>query len=202
MRRPSVKGGRRRSLAVPAQLRRRASKLCRRRRLRSLATQIRQARTRCLMIDAGGGARTLVEVRGRRRAREGVRTPVEVRGGRPPLEVWTLGKECGRRRARAPWPLAAGGSTDADAPGPREGGEQARGTSRSETLAPSAGGSKILAAMEMGRAGAGRGRRRQDMSGRRRQRGAGEKVGSLTASEEEESALQVFTRAPLYLYSG
>ena len=40
------------------------------------------------------------------------------------------------------------------------------------------------------------------MSGRRRQRGAGEKVGSLTTSEEEESALHVFTRAPLYLYSG
>jgi len=33
--------------------------------------------------------------------------------GHPPLEVWTLGKECGCRRARAPWLLAAGGSTDA-----------------------------------------------------------------------------------------
>ena len=51
--------------------------------------------------------------------------------GRPPLEVWTLGKECGRRRAWAPWPLAVGGSTDVDAPGPWEGWKQARGTSRS-----------------------------------------------------------------------
>ena len=140
---------------------------------------------------------------------------MEVRGGRSPLEVWTLGNECGRRRARALWPLAAGGSMDVDAPRPREGGEQARGTSRSETLAPSAEGSKTLAIVEMGRAGAGRGSRRRersggaergrghrDRSGRQRRRGVGEKVGSLTASEEEESALQVFTRAPLYLYSG
>ena len=37
--------------------------------------------------------------------------------GHPPLEVWTLGKECGRRRALAPWPLAVGGSTDAWATG-------------------------------------------------------------------------------------
>ena len=42
--------------------------------------------------------------------------------GRPPLEVWTLGKECGRRRARAQWPLAAGGSTDAWATGGRGAG--------------------------------------------------------------------------------
>ena len=48
------------------------------------------------------GVRMPVEVRGHRRAREGVRTPVEVRGDRPPLEVWTLGKECVRRRAQAP----------------------------------------------------------------------------------------------------
>jgi len=82
---------------------------------------------------------------------------VEVRGGHPPLEVWTVGKECGRRRARAPWPLAAGGSTDVDAPRPQEGGEQARGTSRSKTLAPPAGGSKTQATVEMGRARAGRG---------------------------------------------
>ena len=50
--------------------------------------------------------------------------------------------------------------------------------------------------------GAERGHGRRDRSGRRRRRGAREKVGSLTASEEEESALLVFTRAPLYLYSG
>ena len=57
----------------------------------------------------------------------GSELPVRCRGSsggaQTPLEVWTLGKKCGRQRARAPWPLAAGGSTDADAPGPREGGE-------------------------------------------------------------------------------
>ena len=46
------------------------------------------------------------------------------------------------------------------------------------------------------RAGAGRGHGRRDRSGRWRRRG------SLTASEEEESAQQANTRAPLNLYSG
>ena len=52
----------------------------------------------------------------------------------------------------------------------------------SQTLAPPVGGSKTLATVEMGRAGAERGRERRERFGRRRQRGAGEKVGSLTAS--------------------
>ena len=114
------------------------------------------------------GVRMPVEVCRHRRAREGVRTPVEVRGGRPPLEVWMLGKECGCRRARAPWPLAVGGSMDTDAPGPWEGGEQAHGTSRSKTRQRWTGSwmwtaqpqtLTCLVAQEMERVGEARGRR-------------------------------------------
>ena len=106
-------------------------------------------------------------------------------GARKPESSGTVaarrGREHGRRSARAPRPW--------------EGEEQARGTSRSKTLASSTGGSKTLAAVGMGCAGAERGHGRQERfrgavrgrgrwerSERRRRRGAGEKVGSLTAS--------------------
>ena len=66
------------------------------------------------MVDPNlSGVGEVVEERGRRwRCAD---AGEHGQSGRPPLEVWTLGKELGRRRARAPWPLAAGGSTDAGA---------------------------------------------------------------------------------------
>ena len=134
---------------------------------------------------------------------------MELRGRR-----WTLGKEHGSRRALAPWPLAGGGSTDARAhehldhgragsrpaaPQGRKrgGGGPGRGCGRhgdgEEAAGRPTGGSKTLAAVEMGRAaswrprnvelwpgGAERGRRCRERSGRRR--GTGKKLGSLTAS--------------------